>query len=117
MKFEFVAKHRGMAGGDLCSALGVSRSGNYAWLERAPSSCSVKHEALSNLVRQSFIDSDRTYGARRVWRDVLAIGVNCGLHLIEKLMQRQVRRVRLHRALLQLDSATLDAGLRQPGTV
>lgn len=31
--------------------------------------------------------SDRTYGARRVWRDLLADGANCGLHRIERLMR------------------------------
>ena len=38
-------------------------------------------------VRTSFLDSDRTYGARRVWHDVLAAGFPCGLHRIERLMR------------------------------
>lgn len=70
----------------------MSRSGY--WLERSPSPRSVKSEALSKLVRQSFIDSGRTYDARRVWRDVLASGVNCGLHVVEKPMRRQALRAR-----------------------
>ncbi len=38
MKFGFVAKHRGIWPVDvLCGALGVSRSGFYAWRTRAPS--------------------------------------------------------------------------------
>ncbi len=110
VKFVFVAKHRGIRPvAMLCGALGVSRSGYYAWLERAPSSRSVKHEALSKLVRQSFIDSDRTYGARRVWRDVLASGVNCGLHLVEKLMQRQALRARPRRRGLPKDAGERSA--------
>lgn len=31
--------------------------------------------------------SDRTYGACRVWHDVLAEGMSCGLHRIERLMR------------------------------
>ena len=38
MKFGFIAKHRGIWPiGWLCEALGVSRSGFYAWLSRPPS--------------------------------------------------------------------------------
>ena len=38
-------------------------------------------------VRASFVASDRTYGARRVWKDMLAEGLSCGLHRIERLMR------------------------------
>jgi transposase InsO family protein len=31
-------------------------------------------------MRASFMGSGRTYGARRVWHDLLAEGVSCGLH-------------------------------------
>jgi putative transposase len=94
VKFEFVAKHRGVwPAVVICGALGVSRSGFYAWLNRPRSQRSLTHESIGKQVKQSFLDSDRTYGARRVWRDVLASGVDCGLHLIEKLMQQQTERI------------------------
>jgi putative transposase len=64
----------------LCEALGVSRSGFYAWLMRRPSARSRRDEVLSAKIRSSFADSDRTYGARRVWHDLLAAGIECGLH-------------------------------------
>ena len=38
--------------------------------------------------------SDRTYGARRVWRDVLEEGLACGLHRIERLMRINALRAR-----------------------
>jgi putative transposase len=52
---------------------------------------------LAAKVRTSFIGSDRTYGARRVWHDVLAEGVSCGLHRIERLMRAQALRARPRR--------------------
>ena len=41
--------------------------------------------------------SDRTYGARRVLHDMLAVGVSCGLHGIERLMRLQALRARPRR--------------------
>ena len=38
--------------------------------------------------------SDRTYGARRVWYDLLADGVFCGRHRIERLMRHATVRAR-----------------------
>jgi hypothetical protein len=49
---------------------------------------------MGRKVRANFIGSARTYGAHRVWRDVLAEGVFCGLHRIERLMQAQAFRAR-----------------------
>jgi putative transposase len=80
VKFGFIAKYRGIWPADwLCGALGVSRGGFYAWLTRPRSQRSWSHEELGAKVRASFLASDRTYGARRVWRDLLAEGyrVDC----------------------------------------
>jgi len=104
VKFGFVVKHRGIwPVGLLCEALGVSRSGFYAWCNRPRSQRSQTDELIGNLVRQSFLGSDRTYGARRVWRDVLALGHDCGLHHIERLMRLQALRARPKRRGLPKD--------------
>ena len=80
MKFGFIAKHRGIWAVDwLCGALGVSRGGFYAWLKRPRSRRSRNDEELGAKVRASFLASDRTYGARRVWKDLLADRAWCGL--------------------------------------
>src|SRR5205807_5561340 len=71
VKFSFVAKHRGIWPAEwLCGALGVSRGGFYAWLTRPRSQRSRSDEELGAKVRASFLASDRTYGARRVWHDM-----------------------------------------------
>ena len=105
MKFGFIAKHRGIWPAVwLCEALGVSRSGFHAWLTRPPSPRSRSDEALVAKVRSSFVASDRTYGARRVWHDLLAEGVLCGLHRIERLMKSQALRARPRRRRLPYDT-------------
>jgi putative transposase len=104
MKFVFIAKHRRIwPVAWLCDALGVSRSGFYSWLTRSPSRRARENEAIGAKARASFIASARTYGARRVWRDVLAQGVSCGLHRIERLMRENALRARPRRRGLPKD--------------
>jgi putative transposase len=105
VKFAFIAKHRGIwPAGWLCGALDVSRGGFYAWLTRSPSARERRDEELGTKVRASFIASDRTYGARRVWHDVLAEGISCGLHRIERLMRLQALKARPRRRRLPSDN-------------
>lgn len=104
MKFGFIAKHRGVWPVSwICEALGVSRSGFHAWLGRAPSARARSDEMLGARVRASFIASYRTYGARRVWHDVLVEGQPCGLHRIERLMRQQALKARPRRRGLPKD--------------
>ena len=113
MKFAFIAKHRGIWAVDyMCGALGVSRGGFYAWLARPRSERSRHDEELATKVRTSFLSSGRTYGARRIWRDLLADGAACGLHRIERLMRNQALRARPRRRRLPPD-----LGERQASTV
>ena len=103
MRFAFIAKHRGIwPVAWLCEALELSRSGFHARLARTPSKRIRDDEELGARVRASFIGSDRIYGARRVWRDVLADGI-CGLHRIERLMRMQALRARPRRRGLPKD--------------
>jgi len=111
MKFGFVAKHRGTWPVRwLCEALGVSRSGFHGWLTRPPSARARSDEELTTKVRASFVASSRTYGARRVWHDVLADGGACGLHRIERLMRTQAMRARPRRRGLPADTGTRAIG-------
>ena len=108
--FGFIAKHRGIWPVLwMCEALGVSRSGFHAWLTRPPSSRARSDEALGARVRESFVRSYRTYGARRVWHDVLAEGFSCGLHCVERLMRRQALRARPRRRRLPEDTGERSA--------
>ncbi len=83
MRFAFIARHRHIWPLTwLCKALEMSRSGFHAWLNRPHSARKVHDAQLVTAIAASFSSSDRTHGARRVWRDVLAEGLSCGLHWI-----------------------------------
>jgi putative transposase len=104
MKFAFIAAHRSIwPAAWLSSALEVSRSGFHAWLTRPRSQHARDDEAIAPQVRASFLAGGRTYGARLVWRDVLAEGISCGLHKIERLMRQQALRARPRRRALPKD--------------
>ena len=98
MKFGFVAKHRGTWPVDVvCGALGVSRSGFYAWRTRGPSRRAQMDAQILIDVRRSFLLSDRTYGARRVLDDVRDAGHICGRQRVERLMRHEGLRARPRR--------------------
>jgi putative transposase len=113
--FGFIAKHRGIWPlAWMCDALGVSRSGFFAWLTRLRSARAQSDEVIGAKVRESFLRSDRTYGARRVWRDVLEDGVSCGLHRIERLMRIQALKARPRRRRLPADTGERLTGAIAP---
>ena len=71
MRFEFIARHRGIwQTRQMCQSLGVSRGGFYEWLRRPESCRSRENRQLLVQIRASFEQSDRTYGSPRVWRDL-----------------------------------------------
>lgn len=83
-----MAKHRGIWPIRwMCETLDVSRGGFYAWLKRPPSLRARTDSQLLLPIRTRFAESDRTYGARRVWLDLRAWGHRCGLHRVERLMR------------------------------
>lgn len=95
MRFAFIARHRHIWPVSwLCDVLEVSRSGFHAWLNRPTSTREIDDAKPITAIEKSFKDSDRTYGARRVWRDVLEEGLACGLHRIERLMQKNAMKAR-----------------------
>ena len=118
MKFTFIAKHRAIwPAGWLCEALGVSRGGFYAWLSRPRSARARSDEELGTKVRASFLASDRTYGARRVWHDMIAEEVSCGLHRIERLMRQQALKARPRRRRLPIDAGEQSTNAISPNVL
>src|SRR6204780_1471224 len=110
MRFAFIAKHRHVWPVSwLWEALDVSRSGFHAWLRRGPSSTETADGGIIVKTRAGFLGSARPYGPRRVWRDVLAEGLSCGLHKVERLRRMNALRARPRRRRLPKDD-----GARSP---
>jgi putative transposase len=73
--------------------------------------------SLAPRVQASFLASDRTYGARRVWHDMIAAGLGCGLHRIERLMRLQGLKARPRRRRLPPDLGERQAGAVAPNVL
>ncbi len=90
MKYAFIARHRSVwPTRMMCRVMAVSHSGFYEWVGRAPSQHSQHSQddaQLTQLIRESFELSDRTYGSPHVWHDLRAMGESCGLNQVAKLM-------------------------------
>ena len=118
MKFSFIAKHRGIWPADwMCGALGVSRGGFYAWLTRPRSKRSRDDEELGAKVRMSFLGSDRTYGARRIWRDLAAKACRADCTGSSVLMRLQALKARPRRRRLPPDLGDRQAGSIAPNVL
>lgn len=105
MKFDFVVKHRATwPVAMICDMLGVSRSGFYAWSDRVECARATHDAILVLAIRASFVLSDRTYGARRILRDLHAEGHTVGLHHVQRLMRANAMRARPRRRALPMDT-------------
>lgn len=73
----------------MCQVLEVSTSGYYAWLEREPSVLRQQQSRqLTQAVTRSFLDSDKSYGYRKVWEDLEAGSITCCPETVRRVMKR-----------------------------
>jgi putative transposase len=71
----------------LSKTLGVSRSGFYAWRERAASARSKADAALSERIKAIHKASSETYGAPRIHAELVDDGIRVGRKRVERLMK------------------------------
>ena len=71
----------------MCRWLGVSKSGFYEWRSRPESATMKRQERLRRLIKAIFVDSDGTYGYRRVAAQLARQGVVACWELVRKLMR------------------------------
>jgi len=86
MKYDFMRRHTdqfSLTG--MCRALSASRSGYYAWCHREPSVHQRNDLALAAHVRRIHAASREAYGARKVWKALVAEGIACGRHRVARV--------------------------------
>ena len=71
----------------MCNALGVTRSGYYAWLHKPISSREQEDARLLRLIRTSVKVSHGVYGSLCVFLDLREAGETCSKHRVAHLMQ------------------------------
>lgn len=85
----------------LCTVLGVSRSGYYAWRDRPVSARTADDQRLLPLLRQIHQEMREEYGAIKLWREASGRGLRCGRHRVARLRTlggleaKRVRRFRV----------------------
>lgn len=91
----------------LCLALGVSRSGFYAWRKHQPSRRTQEDARLSSSILQFHVRSRQTYGSPRIREDLRAAGVAIGRRRVARLMRQKgiCGRCRARRRPQTTDSA------------
>lgn len=71
----------------MCKVLHVSRAGYYAWCSRPQSKRSIEDKRLLAHIKAIFVDSRNIYGYRRVHAALAALGEQCSLHKVLRLMR------------------------------
>lgn len=80
----------------LCTVLGVSPSGYYAWRSRGPSARERSDAELCEAIRQFHRRSRGTYGVPRIWADLAEAGHRVSRKRVARLMRRD-RLAGVHR--------------------
>ena len=81
----------------MCDVLRVSKSGYYAWRDRAPSPRVVRQQELSEKAKEFHAESHHVYGYRKVHQDLLATGIRCCAETVRRVMKKAGIRSRTRR--------------------
>jgi len=81
----------------MCDVLQVSRSGYYAWVDRAPSDRRLRQEELIVQIREAHEQSDGTYGSPRVHAELAGREIEVCVNTVAKLMKQAGVRSVMHR--------------------
>lgn len=73
---------------ELCELFGVSDSGYYAWLSRAPSQRETFDLVLAENIRKVHKDSRKTYGSPRIMKALRQKGIKCGKKRAARIMKQ-----------------------------
>ena len=71
----------------LCHALGVSRSGFYAWRSRKPSAAEARREELTEQVAEIHAEVKGRYGSPRMHAELVGRGHACCVNTVARVMR------------------------------
>jgi transposase InsO family protein len=90
----------------MCQVLKVSRSGYNAWLHRGLSDREIEDDRLLAKIEEIFKTSKKTYGSRRVHKQLVLDGEICSRRRVARLMRKNgIRPERKRRFVQTTDSA------------
>jgi transposase InsO family protein len=90
VRFAFIRAEKALLPtAKLCRALGVSRSGYYAWTRRPPSSRALVDAKLVPVIRACHARSRATYGSPRIHQDLRALDHRVSRKRVARLMRRE----------------------------
>ena len=88
MTFAWVEERRGeWPVAQLCSALGVSRSGYYAWRSRGASAAETRRKTLTEKVAEVHAQMKGRYGSPRMPAELVAQGTPCCENTVARVMR------------------------------
>ena len=95
MKFAFIKEHVAAYPVEVaCDALGVSRSGYYAWLDRPESARAKRREELAAAIARVHGENRGVYGSPRVHQALLAEGESACVNTVADIMREQEIRAK-----------------------
>lgn len=79
----------------MCRVLRVNRSGFYAWCTAPESARAKEDRRVTGLMKQFWLESQCVYGYRKVRKDLLELGEQCGKHRAARLMRQENLRAQI----------------------
>jgi putative transposase len=105
VRYRFIHAHRAEHRlTRLCQAVGVSRSGYYAWRCRPVSARAAANARLLEQMQRLHRQAKYRYGAMKLWRALQLAGVRCGRHRVARLRRQHgliAQRVRRFRVMIE----------------
>ena len=88
MKYAWIKKNnRLFPTAVMCRVLKVSTSGYYDSVDRNPSAQQVRRGSIAKAVAYSYFESERVYGYRKVYEDLIAEDVQCCKETVRRIMR------------------------------
>jgi putative transposase len=111
MKFRFIKEHRcEFPVTKMSRVLGVSCSGFYDYLRRAPSKRAVLKKSLQEMIRQAYCNHSGAAGSRTIEADLKALGIECCKNRVAREMRQMGLKCKTRRRFV----ITTDSGHKEP---